>query len=63
MSIRQTQMAKDEQYKSKIQFEKNQYKTMSELNALKSLKNDISEFEKKNLNSKKKDDSDDESLQ
>ncbi len=41
MTIRQTQVAKDDQFKSKIQFEKSQYKTMSELTAIKSLDNDI----------------------
>jgi hypothetical protein len=59
MTIRQTQVAKDEQFKSKINFEKSQYKTMSEMSALKSLENDIAAFERKNLK-KKQDDSDDE---
>jgi len=44
MTIRQTQLAKDDQFKSKIQFEKSHYKTMSEMNAIKSLDNDIAEF-------------------
>ena len=29
MTIRQTQVAKDEQFRSKLNFEKNQYKTMT----------------------------------
>ena len=44
MTIRQTQVAKDDQFKSKINFEKTHNKTMSEMNALTSLKNDIAEF-------------------
>ena len=59
MTIRQTQVAKDEQFKSKTNFEKSQYKTMSEMNALKSLGNDIAAFERKNLK-RREDDSDDE---
>jgi hypothetical protein len=59
MTIRHTQMAKDEQFNSKVQFEKSQYKTMSEMNAMKLLDNDIAAFERKNLK-RKQDDSDEE---
>lgn len=44
MSIRQSQLHKDEHFKSKIQFQKSHYKTMSQLNAIKSLDSDIAEF-------------------
>ena len=44
MTVRQIQVAKDEQFKSKVQFDKSQYKTMSEMNAMKSLDNDIADF-------------------
>lgn len=57
MTIRQTQVVKDEQYKSKLQFQKSHSKTMSEINAIKSLDSDIAEFEKKNL-ARRQDDSD-----
>ena len=55
MTIRQIQVQKDEQFKSKINFERSQYKTMSEMNAMKSLDNDIADFEKRNLKNKKPD--------
>ena len=55
MTIRQIQVSKDEQFKSKINFQRSQYKTMSEMNAMKSLDNDIADFEKRNLKNKKPD--------
>lgn len=59
MTIRQSQVAKDEHFVSKLNLEKDQHKTMSEMNALKSLENDIAAFERKNLG-KVEDDSDEE---
>lgn len=49
-SIRQTQVAKDEQYRSKLETQKMQSRTMSEMNAMRALDNDIATFERKNLN-------------
>lgn len=59
MTIRQTQVIKDEHFRSKIQELKTHNKTMSEVNALKALENDIAAFERKNLN-RNSDDSDEE---
>lgn len=49
MSIRRTQVQKDQLYKSKLENNKYQNKTMAQLNAVRSLGNDIQQFEKKNF--------------
>ena len=47
MTVRRLQNQKDAAYKSMLEHSKIQNKTMSELNAIKTLDNDIKQFEKK----------------
>lgn len=47
LTVRKIQKEKDQLYKTKIQQTKMQSKTMSELNAIKTLDDDIKRFEKK----------------
>lgn len=56
MTVRHMQSDKDVMFKTKLQQTKIQNKTMSELNAIKSLDKDINEFERKFIkgNNKKK---------